>query len=88
MSKIDFQHFKVFTDITKEKTVEQDLRRVLADSVYKNMNGIAAHDLALRIYRSEGSIDLTDEDVNLLRNFLKNSTPIIMDSFEENIKGE
>lgn len=85
MKKINFKQFKTFTDITREKTSLVDVRKPLADALYKNANGIAAHDLALRIYRSDGDIELEESDAQLLRNFAKNLTPIFMDSFEENL---
>lgn len=85
MKKINFKQFKTFTDITCEKTSLVDVRKPLADALYKNANGIAAHDLALRIYRSDGEIELEESDAQLLRNFAKNLTPIFMDSFEENL---
>lgn len=86
MKKIDFKQFKTFTDITREKTALADVRKPLADTLYKTANGIAAHDLALRIYRSDGEIELEDSDVQLLRDFAKSLTPIFMDSLEENLK--
>ena len=86
MKKIDFKHFKMFTDISHENLIEQDLHRDFADLLYKNVNGIAAHDLALRIYRSEKPVELSDEEIALLREFIKNGTPIFIDSFENNIK--
>lgn len=86
MKTIDFRHFKMFTDIAQENVIEQDLHKDFADLLYKNVNGIAAHDLALRIYRSEKPVELSDEEVGLLREFIKNGTPIFIDSFENNIK--
>lgn len=86
MKTINFKSFKTFTDITQEHTTESDIRREFADLMYKNMNGIVAHDLALRIYRSEGPIELTEEEINLIREFISNGTPIFQDSFESNIK--
>ena len=83
--KIDFKHFKAFTDISQERTTEVDVHKDIADAIYKNVNGIAAHDLALRIYRSEGPVELSEEDQKILRDFLKNTTPIFMDSFEHNL---
>ena len=85
MKKINFKQFKTFTDITREKTSLVDVRKPLADALYKNANGIAAHDLALRIYRSDGEIELEESDAQLLRNFAKTLTPIFMDSLEENL---
>ena len=86
MKNIDFKRFKIFTDITREKTSLMDVRKPLADTLYKNANGIAAHDLAMRIYRSDGEIELEDSDVRLLRDFANTLTPIFMDSLEENLK--
>lgn len=86
MKNIDFKRFKIFTDITREKTSLMDVRKPLADTLYKNANGIVAHDLALRIYRSDGEIELEDSDVRLLRDFANTLTPIFMDSLEENLK--
>lgn len=86
MKRIDFKQFRTFTDITREKASPMDVRKPLADALYKTANGIAAHDLALRIYRSDGEIELEDSDVQLLRDFAKTLTPIFMDSLEENLK--
>lgn len=83
---IDFKHFKTFLDISQEKTVERDIHKDVADAIYKNMNGIVAHDLALRIYRADGPIELCDEDEQTLRQFVSGTTPIFIDSFEANIK--
>jgi len=86
MKTIDFRHFKMFTDIAQENVIEQDLHKDFADLLYKNVNGIVAHDLALRIYRSEKPVELSDDEIALLREFIKNGTPIFIDSFENNIK--
>lgn len=86
MKKIDFRNFRSFTDITREKTVVVDVRKPLADALYRNANGIAAHDLALRIYRNDGFVELEEEDELLLRDFSKTLTPMFMDSLEENLK--
>ncbi len=86
MTTVNFKQFKTFTDITREKTSLVDVRKPLADALYKTANGIAAHDLALRIYRSDGEMELEDSDVQLLRDFAKTLTPIFMDSLEENFK--
>lgn len=88
MKKIDFSKFCVFTDITREKTAIVDVRKQLADAIYRNACGIEAHDLALRIYRSDGVVVLDEDDERLLRDFAKTLTPLFMDSFEVNLKSE
>ena len=87
MKKIDFRHFKMFTDIDQQGTREMDLHRDFSDVLYKNINGIQAHDIALKIYRSEEAVELSDEDVALLMPFVEKCfTPIFIDSFRANLK--
>lgn len=84
--KISFQHFKTFTDITQTATREVDIRRDFADIMYKNANGIEAHDLALRIYRSEGEMELSQREVEIVKSLAAQATPIFYDSLMANIK--
>ena len=87
MPKINFQHFKMFQDIAHEQVVETDARKELADLLYKNVNGVAALDLAMRIFKSEGEMELSEDDMNILRPFVENGfTPAFIDSFNSNIK--
>lgn len=44
-----------------------DARETFADMVYKNVNGIKAHALALKIYESEGETEYSDGEVRLIR---------------------
>lgn len=44
-----------------------DVRETFADMIYNNVNGIKAHALALKIYKSEGEADYTDDEVKLVR---------------------
>lgn len=80
MKKINFKHFKVFTDITKTQTFEADMRKSVANVLYMQFSGIAAHDLAFRIYRSEGDIELNDEESDMLMQLGDRSTGAFRDS--------
>lgn len=88
MKKINFKEFKLFTDISQTNTVSSDVSRELADTIYKNANGIMAHDLAFRIYKSEGEIELSEEEVEFIKSFLSKGTPLFQDSFSANLKEE
>ena len=50
--------------------------------------GIRYYDLALRIYRSTGEIELSREEAELMMEFAKQTTPIFFDSLEANVKRE
>lgn len=66
MSKIDFQHFKIYASISHKASHTVDARENFADMIYNNVNGIKAHALALKIYNGEGSVEYTDEEVSLM----------------------
>ena len=88
MKKINFRKFRFFTDIARENTTEQDVSHELADLIYKQGNGVLAHDVALRIYEAKGDVELTDEEVAYLEGFMRGLTPVFQDSFAANIKDE
>ena len=87
MAKINFKKFGMFTDISQTSKTEVDVSRVFSDTLYKNATGIVAHDLALRIYRSEGEIEVNAEELALIKSLAKNGcTPLFIDSLDSNIK--
>ena len=63
MKKIDFKHFKIYTTVSRKAAQTVDARETFADLIYKNVNGIKAHALALKIYGSEGTAYYTDDEV-------------------------
>ena len=85
MSKIDFEHFKAFIDITQTTREEVDIRRTFSDLIYKNLNGIVAHDVALRIYHSSGPVEFNDEELETIKGVLHLTTPLFQDSLNANI---
>lgn len=86
MKTIDFRHFKVYTDITQSEQTEIDAALEFADTLYKNANGVIAHDLALRIYREKGPVELSEQEEAFLVAFSKKyTTPLFQDSLISNI---
>lgn len=67
MKRIDFQHFNVYTSVSRKEARPVDVRETFADMIYKNVNGIKAHALALKIYESEGETGYSDDEVKLVR---------------------
>ena len=48
--KINFKQFPIYTDITHETREAVDVKNSLANTIYMNVPGIAAHVLAEKIY--------------------------------------
>lgn len=85
MKQIDFKNFRQYNDISHETTSTVDIRRAFADLLYKNVNGVAAHDLAFRIYRAEEPITLNEEEEKIVLQLAENGLPIFMDSLKANL---
>lgn len=85
MKSIDFKKFRMYKDIQQKEMVVIDVSINVSDLIYKNTNGVMGHDIALRIYRSKGPVSFNDEELQFLREFAKETTPIFQDSFEQNI---
>ncbi|MBR1537898.1 MAG: hypothetical protein IJ714_01620 [Bacteroidales bacterium] len=88
MKTINFKQFKMFTDIRQENTILVDYSVDVADLIYKNSNGIMPHDIAMRIYKSDGPVSFSDEEFAFLQEFVKGMTPIFQDSFVANVVDE
>lgn len=67
MKEIDFQYFKIYTTVSRKVAQTVDVRETFADMIYKNVNGIKAHALAMKIYNSEGETEYSEEEVKLIR---------------------
>lgn len=81
MVRIDFARMPIWADIEHKVQVVKDIKRELADSMYRSGTGIAFHALALKIYNSDGEIELDDEEYRLLTSYAEQMcTPAIIDA--------
>lgn len=85
MVKINFKEFKLYTSISQDQLRTFDVRKELSDAMYTTLHGIQAHDLALRIYRCDGEIELDDADLEIITRFAERLTPAFIDSLPVNI---
>ncbi len=88
MAKINFQQFRIPAGIDRSRYQTGDARESVANMLYLNVNGIRAHALALKIYRSEGETDFTAEEVRTLREVADTyATPAFIDGLNEQLEG-
>lgn len=88
MARINFQQFSIPTGIDRSRHQIGDARESVANMLYLNVNGIRAHALAMKIYRSEGETDYTDEEVRTLREVADTyATPAFIDGLTEQLEG-
>ncbi len=87
-TQIDFTKFRLYTGISRKETRSFDVREELANSLYLAGRGIRMHDLAMRIFHSDGPVELDEADVQLLREFAQTLSPAFIDSFDQNLGTE
>lgn len=86
MKRIDFEHFNVYTSVSRKVARPRDVRETFADMIYNNVNGIKAHALALKIYENKGAVEYTDEEVQLIRTVAEQlCVPGFIDGLNEQI---
>lgn len=83
--KINFKKFPIYTSIRKDMVVEQDISFVLANGIYCNIAGVMAHSLSLRIYEANGEIELTDKEVESLKEWADFFVGLIADSIKDKL---
>lgn len=84
--KINFKSFPVYTGISREKTVPMNISLVVSEGIYGNVAGIQAHSLAMKIYQSEGEVELDDTEVRILDGSMDLFVGVLADSVRDYIK--
>lgn len=89
MNSINFKELEIYTDITKTHSVKVDARKDLSNILYNGSTGIVAHAVALKIYNSDGTIELTDEEKALVLDTVgKYCTPAFIDCVKTQLETE
>lgn len=85
--RIDFKHFTVPTSINGLHKRTGDARESFADIIYTMVNGIRAHALAMKIYKSDGAVEYTDDEVRLMKGLAERyCTPAFIDGLRAQIQ--
>ena len=82
--KVNFKELPVYTSIRKDKTENVDVSEVIADTIYKNVGGVVAHSLALRIY-NDGEVELNEKESEIIRMVADGFVGIIADSIKDKL---
>ena len=69
MKKINFAALQIATNIKKDEYITKDIREELANAMYQNARGIGYMALAMKIYKSDGEVELDDKEFKLLKDF-------------------
>ncbi len=68
MKRIDFSKFKLYYDLGADDRVRVvDWRKELGNYLLARLGGVEGVDLALRVYKSEGPVELSDEEFERMK---------------------
>ncbi len=81
--KVNFKLFRLYLNVSRKEYKDVDAREAIADIVYQNSSGIAGLELAQKIYNSEGEIDLSEREVQMLKSLYPVCKPIFIESLNE-----
>ncbi|MGL4520795.1 MAG: hypothetical protein ACRCUJ_14295 [Phocaeicola sp.] len=87
MKKVNFKELSIYKGISKREKVIGDARESFADILYSQSNGIRSHSLALKIFESDGEIEVTTEEEQLIVSIAERfCTPAFIDGLMEQLK--
>lgn len=84
--KINFEKFPMFTSIRKDETREVNVKFELANLLYTKGQGVVCGALAMKIYQTEGDVELSEMEYKTLEAFVEQFSPIFADSMKSYLK--
>lgn len=84
--RVNFKSFRLYLNVSRKEYKDVDVREAIADTVYQNSSGIAGLELAHKIYNSEGEIDLSEREIQMLKSLYPVCKPIFIESLNEILK--
>jgi len=89
MAKVNFKALQVRTSLKGDVTVTVDGAADIADIIYTQGAGIAAHALALKIFNGEGEMELTDAEARIVEDIAYRClAPLHIDAIRAQLKTE
>lgn len=83
---INFSKLLIYTSIAHKESIEQDVRETFADVIYRTCPGIAALELARKIYHSEGDEVYNEQELSIIRQASKMCTAQFIETIEQLLK--
>ena len=87
--KVNFKEVEVYTDLSKTKSIKGDARKEFANLLYNSCNGVVAHSLAIRVYESDGEIEVSPQEATLIKNMAEqHCTPAFIDGITKQLNSK
>lgn len=83
---VNFKQFPIYQGISKKMKVAADISESLANCIYSTVPGIRAHMLAEKIYSAEGNVEISEEEVAIIRTITPELPGMYADSINDHLK--
>lgn len=84
MKKLNFKELPIRLSISSQDVITMDVKEQFANLVYTQTSGVASHALALKIFNSDGLVELDDSESDILKDVVgKFCTPAVIDSVND-----
>ena len=83
---VNFKQFPIYQSISKKMKVAADISESLANCIYSTVPGIRAHMLAEKIYSAEGNVEISEEEVAIIRTITAELPGMYADSINDHLK--
>lgn len=84
--RINFAKLLIYTSIAHKESIEQDVRETFADVIYRTCPGIAALELARKIYHSEGNEVYNEQELSIIHQASRMCTAQFIETIEQLLK--
>lgn len=79
---INLKKFPIFTSVKKDMVSEVDVKDNIANILYMGGQGLPTHALAFKIYNSDGEIDLSSNEIDIILSNESLFTCVFLDSLK------
>lgn len=83
MKKINVTQAKIYKDLSKKDFAIFDIKNELANFIYNNTNGLKYHSFAMKLYNSNGIVEINEEEEELLNEIKSELKPCIIDAIDD-----
>lgn len=85
MKTINLSKMKIYTDLSRKEFVESDFKEQFANALYESGMGLAYLALGLKIFNSNGEIEINENEEKAITSVFKNMHPKLITAFCEQL---
>lgn len=85
--KLNFKELKCYSGLSRNEETVEDVRESFANAIYDCGQGIAALELARKIYNSDGEEEYSEKEIKLIRLYSNLGNPRFIEGLQIQMDG-